>query len=634
MDTKFENKLFHGEIVENLNGIMDLSISSQIYREGDYFSGLLNQYRQKILLLEEQTYQRALELENEILIWNKSYPKMLQNLENLEAKVNDRFFLRSDTEGFYKTIYENFNTLDNVSVGTDPLLNSSNIEVDLPTNLVRLASDGETGRKINRNRFTISLTKGPGSGPERIVTVAGTNISSILDDNTLTGWVGSLVSESRASITLILDIKMNLPTHVGELAIKIVAPGDGTRISAIAIGEDNTGEVVLDGADTSNTNVIPVNKIVKQIQVLIVKNNYDERISANEYRYIFNILSLKVFESFASFKKEGTLISNPYLVYGSKKLAVEVCDYNTANTNIDYLLRFTDTENVVTESQINPVNKPPNGIPYGISIENNSTKIYSNLRNPLSLDPAKSALSLIDIPDSSDLYHFSKDYKVLNHVLNISDDNLSALTVLGNCSLADSLADDCLENKGFEYVSWVYLNKNSGRSLVVGSSGIRIEGLPTVNGVINLNVTGWFKIIIPVSAYFNPGLPPSTFESLKNIDPLFPYNGKYLLEGSSLAPSYYSGFEKRAKVKMKRVFGLEDLSEDCFYLLKTPTNNSPSFNTFYILFNRNTNLKNVYTEYIAPSSDFFYQLQFIAKLKTADSIESPILSSYKIKLGD
>jgi hypothetical protein len=195
------------------------------------------------------------------------------------------------------------------------------------------------------------------------------------------------------------------------------------------------------------------------------------------------------------------------------------------------------------------------------------------------------------------------------------------------------LARDLIQQVGNEYHTWIYVDGSNARVLDVGPTGIVVEGLPVINEKITLNKTGWYKVRIPVAAYNDVGSTFDDVESLKNLDRLYPYNGKYLVEGTNLNIAPYLGFRDRAKARLSPTFNLENLDGSTYYLLRNFSDSLNGFSRFAAILSKEINSKNVYVEY-QQKGDFVYNLTVKAKLKTGDQARTPVLSSYKIKLGD
>jgi hypothetical protein len=80
------------------------------------------------------------------------------------------------------------------------------------------------------------------------------------------------------------------------------------------------------------------------------------------------------------------------------------------------------------------------------------------------------------------------------------------------------------------------------------------------------------------------------------------------------------------------------VQEDSFYLMRVPQISDSLLSLgaipLCVLLHKETDARNVYVEYGKVYNYNGYSLRLIAKLMTSNTSETPILSSYKIKLGD
>lgn len=625
MNINYENKLFHGEIDNTIKEESSLPITD-VYTNPGLFSGKLNEFRQKVFALQEKIYADAVKLEEEIIKWNSDFTKIQLGVEELESKVNDDLFLRSDSDGYYKTLNENFTKDQAVSYSE-----SSDVSVDLISNLVRLQSASTEKIALKPDKYSIGIVKPTSSVQERIIPVAGSDLNSLSQDN-CAGWTGSITSANRAPVSIMFEIIMNTTDFVSNVVFSMMNGAGSASISAIVIGLDDKARVILENADVSNSNIIPVNASVKRIQIVIFKNSYDER-QGSEYRYLFHVKKLVV-EGDSVYKTKGIFTSSQYIVANASKVAIEVCDFLSETTNIQYYLsveNMMDSSTFVTP--INPLNKPPGSSPYALRLTD--LQISSNLNSIIRPDFKSSSTDVINIPENLKLLNFTNEYKILNYTAALNKSNIGSVNFFAN--YIDGLSNplDLIERVGNFYYSWIYISGEEGQSIDVGNSGITIQGLSSTNGIINIDKTGWFRIKIPVSSYYDSGKTFESVEELQALDPLYPHNGKYILEGTNLKVAPYLGFKKRAKKKLNMVANLQQIDTNSFYLMRDQplAGDYDLKNKFYIILDRSTDIKNGYFEY-QSQNDLMYLLKLIAKFSTSDKTQTPILSSYKIKLGD
>jgi hypothetical protein len=539
-------------------------------------------------------------------------------LEYLEAEINDRLFLRSDTDGFYKSIVENFTRPEAVDLDT------STVDVDFWGNTVKLKSYANSNNFLPRDRYRVSVSRPLGGVSDQIITISGSDLSSLDSQNSI-GWTGSIVSKEKRSASIQIDIEIQDNREINEVYFAMENTISATVFSAIVTDENNNAIPAIEGANITNTAIIPVFKKAKKIQIFITKNMYDERSDSGEYRYLFHLKRISLGIAKPSYEKEGTFYSKSFFITNAKKVAIEVCDFTTEETSIDYFAELKDSDgNLLSYSNITPLNKPPSSSPYALSISDQGKN--NNIKDPLPIVSELSTTEIISIPVNSDIYGYTNEYKIANQYVTYNSENVGSVEVFSNYKDTTENADELYALEGSFYTTWIYIEKNNQSSLNVGDSGIIIEGIPKEKNIIMFNKTGWFKVKIPVKSYFNSGSSFASLEELQERDPLYPYNGKYLIEGTNLGIAPYLGFKKQAKLKLREVGNLSQVKENEFCLLRKEI-------FFYILVNKQLNAKNLYIEY-KKEQNFVYNLRIIAKLKSNNKNKSPIISSYKVKLGD
>ena len=730
MNITYENKLFQGVIDDSITEEIIIPIDKSLYTNPGLLSGKLNELRQQVQQIVENIYLKADTLDREILYWNSIYPRLLSQVEQLESDVNDRLFLRSDSDGFFETLYENFTVSDMVDS-----VNSENVAISFTENCVRLLNSAQIEREVPSGLYQVRISKGEGSVLDRLVSVTGSAINNLYENN-MSGWTAVLISENRttASISLVIDLPQ--PTNIGEVSLSLLDINGSMVMSALVMDEANSSYAILSNVDVSNTNIIPINRIAKKIQIILTKNLYDNRnYEDSTYRYLFHIKSLKLFKNITGFYTEGTFISNLYPIFGHTKFAVEVCDYVGLNSKIEYYLKLVDNtifsnnlyaENVVSSgsslivtvdgvqsdsslsvtgdyllediniqnggldyevgdvvkvpgnrfsfagvspgndltlvigsvdesgavtsfssasgtyiygkvAQIQPINKPPSGsIPYGLYLNNDAKA--NNLSDVSALKVTLPPTSALNITNDMPIYNFTNQYKVVNSILFANVDRLSSFNVFTNHSLIPGTNGDTWNRVSDMYETWIYVDGSEDNYLNPGTSGLTVQGLEASPRGFHLNKTGWFKVRVPTSGYYDAGSTFTSLTQLTNIDPLYPSNGKYLVEGCNISEAPYKGFRIRAKQKLMQVNNLGLLHSNSFYLMRVPQVSDSLFSLgsipLCVLLDKETDARNVYVEYGKVYNYNGYSLRLIAKLMTSDTSETPILSSYKIKLGD
>jgi hypothetical protein len=715
MNITFENKLFHGKIEDSESDSI-IPTDNNLFRNPSVLSGKLTELRQKSDQLQEVVYSKALELERQIINWNLMYPNLLIQLEEYERHINDQLFLRSDSEGFFKVIGDNFTNSQKI----DQIL-SNQVIFDEQLNTVSLDhSEGLSSLSLPAGAYSVNMYMAPGSGMDRITPVYGSSLSNLFA-NSLSSWTGQVITQESRQVSVILEIVFPESREIGEVALSMVDSSLSGVIDVVGIDDTNTASILVEKQAITNTNTILVNKKVKRINIQITKNAYDEKYEPSSYRYIFHIKRLALKSLAEGYKTEGFFKSIAENVNASK-FALEVCDFEDDQTSIHYFLTAknatstyevnclnggnlpkvffnitnlnlldagdesgqyanipdsiqistneggasvnqilvypgnqlggespdndlyvrvleVDGEGKVLDydivngaysigkvAEITPLNKPPGPAPYIFSIKENN--ITNNYISPRPLDDSRESS---DILTSLGIYNFLQEYNYhyVNQGVSPTVNSLDSINLFAN-HISKNSPEEILEEKDGYYVTWVYVDSQNKGQLNVGNSGIIFEGLTPSNQVFSFTKTGWYKVRIPITSYLDVGNDFLDNENLRNLDTKYPYNGKYLIEGTNLNLDPYKGFKVRAKKKFTRCNTLANLGKENFYLLLNSSN-------FYIVVLHNeVDMKDAYLEFPKQAGEFTSErkVSLIAKFKTANNAKTPILGSYKIKLGE
>jgi hypothetical protein len=662
MNNKYKSFLFNGEIkdVENEN----LKLSPNFLMHPDLIPSKITELNNRVLDSADLLLKKMEKLEQEIIEWNKTEKVLGSLIAGLETKINDKLFLRTDTDGFFTTIEERMENSPffqhrDLEVPGFPF-NNDGIEYDSDSLLVRLEhSEDDANLLIPSNMYSIQASKAPFGGSEKVVVIPGSSFSNLSTSSTTGSWIASVITTVPKEVGIVLNISLSEPTKVGHVNLQVVNSSGGMSVSATAVDNDNNGEIVLDSATIAISNTINVNKLCKNIQVQLTKSIYDEILESGEYRYVFCVKSLALYNNVPGYIKSGTFYSKAYLPGSFSKIAIETCDFIEKDVcSIDYSILIGSEG--FSEYSLNPLNRPPsaNGVPYFALVL--PRKRLNNFDNATTISSTATGQSFIPTSSIPNLYGFNNQFKALNFQASLPGEVIPNVQIFKNYKSSDVSNKDALEQDGLYYYTWIYVDKNENRTLDVGNSGITIEGF-TVNtvdynsvidnlaisgirkptnysysNVINLDKTGWFKVKIPIRSYYSVGEDFENENELIELDPYYPYNAKYLIEGTNLDINPYKGFAKRAKDKVNIINDPYQVNyKNCYistFVVVDPENGD-SIQKQCILFLKDFDAKNCYVEYPVKDNNIgFFIVK--ARLQTSDNSITPIISSYKIKLGD
>jgi hypothetical protein len=632
MKTQYESKIFNGEIDANVIEL-PIEISKEMYSDIDLYYGKINELRQRIESMQNNLMEKITNLERLSMDWSTKEKQINDLLTREETSVNDKIFLRSDTDGFFGSYLEDFS-----SIASTEELEESNISIDETFHYLTLKHGVDLSRKISPVLYSLNINKGPISGPERINVIDGSSLGNLSSGGSPYGWIGSVLATQVNTQSIVLTVSMNSPIEVGFINLSMNLTSGGALLSVVSTDENNVNSIALESAEVTSDNIVIIGKVVKTIQLIITKTNYDEILASGEFRYLFSFKSLNLFKNIPGFERFGTYTSKDINIGTASKIAIEVCDFvEKGLTSIDYELEITNDKGTASY-KVNPLNKPPANGSYVVELEKN--KKINNIVNPSTIVDGTS-LDFIYTSNVSSLFGFENDYKVLNQKIKTKSNNLDKVNLFINYKNSLTQYSDLLERKGSSYFTWVFVDNNDYRRIAVGNSGIRIvdyfsaslentQNVTTDETMLILDKSGWYRIEIPIASYVNVGSEFSDMNELQELDPLYPYNGKYLIEGTNLNLSPYMGFPIRAQRKLLPTDDLNTLDLNNFLLVRS----IETGDTIYLaMVSKNLDAKNGFVEYLRENNSSA-TTKVKATLRTNDSARTPIISSYKLKLGD
>jgi hypothetical protein len=205
---------------------------------------------------------------------------------------------------------------------------------------------------------------------------------------------------------------------------------------------------------------------------------------------------------------------------------------------------------------------------------------------------------------------------------------------------------------GLVYTCYFEILDPNGKLVNFGSTICTIDG-QTATGTVKLsqgihkfNTEGkyWYDIS-PAS-----NLLKSSEAELKAIDPLYPYNHKLIIEGYRYPPDFtgekiYLGMDLSAEFYATRtsLFALENNTQDYSYFsvkgVGSYEHDSTTFAAIAVMVEYDSNNSDYTNELFAikwrsgDSSENYKYVKLKAELETNDTGLTPVLTSYRLKLG-
>lgn len=602
------NKLFSGVIEE---GSSEVQITPDLLSSANLMATKYREIADNIEQDYEALYSQLEKLESNLLEWNYSCSKLKGNALSHLDTIKNKLFLQSNSDGFYHVFSESLDTGTAIDILTKTVHSNKLSSISL--------APKRGAKEVDPSLFTISISNAPNAPVYRVVTAEGSSLDAIKGSSE-NGWIGIVTSSIKIEPSLVFTLNFKEEVEINDVFFKLGSNSSATTASVLAITETQStskGE----NLSLSYTNNFNIGQKVKSIKVLLKKHSEDIQNSDQTYGYVFNIKA--IIPSISGFEKEGTFESKYYFAGGSK-LAIEVCDTEPEGTSLNYFIKYYDQNEIL--QPIQPLNKPPSNKPYGLFWSKET--LTSNYKDPQPLDPLRPSSSIIQpVTSSLEFLNSIGNLFCLNQKIKIDINKLNHVKVFSNLRNGVLTSPKSLyEEKGNYLYTWIYVPNKDAR-INVGPSEINILGAKKEGTVITFMSPGWYQVKIPLSSFQDRGNSFASLNELKSLDPLYPYNAKYLIEGADLPGSPYLGFERQAKSCLAHVSNLSNLSSNSYHLYKTE-------DYHVCVVDPGLNAKDLYIEYLKSDLNSFQSFKLVAKMKTLDGKFSPVLSSYKIKIGD
>lgn len=432
----------------------------------------------------------------------------------------------------------------------------------------------------------------------------------------------------------------------------------------------------------------------RYIKFLLRKVGYDIY-HKNTYCYEFGFDEISLFnEDYSTSTSGNTLISKPlYItdsitkeVLGFTKLTLEVCELiGNPDTNIEYYITVSNNSSVPVASaqwiRVDPNNR--NNPIYPIYVNLSELNFYEKTGVSVSYDPLNTTskyvnpkrtftlLSSISGITGTEVTATSSDqrYTFLNPEDRILDFQIlgditfdqSSLELWRNVNTKGSttLVRGVSNGWGFDgtyYTTTVYVDNSSGVEIDFGSEPAIVDE-QKLSGRVTISKGPHSVKVHHNNWVFVDDSLVSDLDYMKSQDPLYPYNHRYLVEGFDYSDAYiltgderiYRGFDIVAEHLMERVSMIDlvntvsstDYSKFALDNDAGDTSRSPASagtnptKVFLLKVNqaRSDFLNEKFTIRFHPVDAEYNYLRLRAILKTVDTTKTPLLGSYRIKLG-
>jgi hypothetical protein len=548
-----------------------------------------------------ENYKKLLSID---LNWNGNYKYLEGIAKDLNDKVTFSLFKEADSKGFFNTFIESFKSRSQVSRDSDVNVNTDSQYVSLGFKRVRSPKLDISGAFVSLNGILIRNGNIVNSVP---VLISGSSINNLVSsiERGVISYLSSRNREDKYLYTLSIDLgtskKINL-IEFKRLITDYIEANLSLYISADGIDFEKIGEQAF----SFNSSFSFEERDVRFIRFNLEKSTYDSfNVETGNYLSYFDCKEIRCYASSQNFDLEKNYFESRDFEsrVGFSKAALEVCDYTSSSTSIEYYLNGIP---------INPINKPTNTLPQVVYF--NSNTVSSNYSGSFSKVEEGTEYNKV-IP--------------VNNLSRFSFRNAQVYSV--NCNVP---LDKLLNIRVYKNYVPVANNEEVTPWKVNGSF---LEAFIYNNGVWNFTRVN--------RRNFTTVREGATSEiELRSLDPLYPRNQKLLAEGYGYSPLFVGikvypdkrAICERVLVRESNFNKFIDNLDSSFY---TEDWSSPSTNPIVnVLVGDSFATSEILSKAFLVEADYISEetntIRLEARFLSRDENVSPLLFSYSIKVGN
>jgi hypothetical protein len=533
--------------------------------------------------------------------WDRDSKYIESILKTINEKITFLLFEEGNSEGFFESFIDRFETLSLVNqTDTTCLVNTSSGFVSM--------GYGGLSPKINigGSATSISFVGNRGSGTLSLPLVAqsGSRLSYILNESRQ-GYIASgQTSSPTDSATATINIQLPNVVNASRIEIERIRREYGSTLIRCFISSNGIDFLDL-STQSYNDNAIfsfPSQEI-KEINLLIIKQTYDAySTESGVYEFFLDMKEVKLFDTSAFDQTKDAFKSVNYTSLSNfNKAALEVCEVTSDSTSIDYFLNGI---------QVTPVNKEGS---YPKVIEFNPSRVETNGTIGTLIQEDLSKTKVINT-FGMERFPFT-DSKVWCINLNLPKSNLKKVSV---------------------YRDWRELARSQDVEPWV-VSGASLKAYVKIDEVWTLKVIERRR-----STTVLPGA-TSEFD-LKSKDPLYPSNMKLLAEGYEYGSGYigmrpYPDRREICEKILTQAMTLNELTlnlDSKFYVTDYLEDATEPYVNILVgePESRATIESKVFHVVAEYTTDGINSIELSARFNSREEGLSPLLISYSIKVGN
>lgn len=513
--------------------------------------------------------------------WSSRANSLEARLSKLLTRCESLVLLEGDSAGYVSFVEDNFTSIENVSDETTAFVDTDNGDV-----IVSISSgDGKsieqgTAISLTGAKSTFNLIRQDKT--VKVQNINGLSINPIFHNNDLIWTQQVIASETGKRIAGELTIELPEEKDVTQITLTSDIPNNAspTTVSLQYSRDGYSWELPLSEADTQSGEgnfVFRFKKTgMKYFKFIVSKVSNDGTNENNEPIYVFSFGQIKVYSQVFETgvgKELYTTLREPTLGGNNISFAratLEVCDQVPPDdTTIDYFLRAYDGSGYTNWIKTIPLNRKANqtnltnfnrssgyavvdfSTPQNLNTENIATTFDSSL-NAESLNLLRNfgstglSYRLGGVNDTFANFYIPVSLDLISDVVftrNYGYQEAKFPTLTQDKTVRDVETGWGLLSQGTYYCAF-YISDPKGRKFNFGETKAEIDGRLETGEDVEVS-QGWhvFKTNRANWVSLTGSVNPTTEAGLESIDPLYPYNHKYIIEGFEYS-SLYKGNRK------------------------------------------------------------------------------------------
>jgi len=620
-------------------------------------------------------------------------------LDDLQERLTSLLLIAQDTAGYFNFMQDNFVNTSKVD------LSATTAYVNIDKGIVTLGTSSTGATRIDTSdipaediEFTVL------SRNERITEVPAkqSNIENVLSDVT-NFWQTTVFARRPQAVTA--ELKINLPSaqSLSRIDIDLHQSNQNSSMQITPmLSTDNynfsqlaTNTFTRSVMDKTTFYFTPTS--AQYVKLILTKTGYDT-FEDSQYGYEFGFDEIALYNEGFAANTDSQVVSEALSVTGNdgqpeefSKLVLEVCEDVPEDTTIDYSVAVfnsaTTAVSDLTFVPIDPLDRSQTSKPTvldfgdissvtvsGIQLSYNTTAtsgVFSNPAQDYIYVPSVQGTTIATSSGTASAvrYTFSaSNERILDHTLssgiNIAQGTLEVWRNVNRKGYDDTKVRGYQNGWGFEdpyYKTTIYAENKSGVDIDFGSNPVIIDGA-AVTGKVNI-AAGRHTVMVHKDnwrAINRSAVVGNGLSGLKDNDPLYPYNHRYLIEGFAYPGNWptaeekvYQGFDIVAEFFMSEVspfdmannvasdnysvYAIDQDAEDATATLVgvvTQTGKEPS-RVFVMKVNENNSdfINEEFLIKFKAANSLSKYVRLKAVLSTEDTAVAPSLDSYRIKIS-